>query len=114
MADLLNSSENRHRKGKDVKRVIFLLTKPPNSERAKLCFRLIEQSKNAVLYLAGDGIHNLMSCSIEVLPHNSIYACKEDMDARSVHSEDAAILLDDFYEQLVKDMMLWSDQAYAF
>jgi tRNA 2-thiouridine synthesizing protein B len=114
MVDLLSTIDNFHREEKDVKRVIFLLTKPPNSERTKLCFRLIEQSKNAVLYLAGDGIYNLMSCSIEVLPKHSIFACKEDMDARGVQSEDAVILFDDFYEQMVKDMMLWSDRVYAF
>jgi tRNA 2-thiouridine synthesizing protein B len=112
--DLLSSSDNCYKKEKDVKRVFFLLTKPPHSERAKLCFRLMEQSKNAVLYLAGDGIYNLMSCSIDVLPQNSIYACKEDMDARGVQLEDAVISLDDFYEQMVNDMMLWSDQVYAY
>jgi tRNA 2-thiouridine synthesizing protein B len=113
MVDNLSSSDNCHREGMNVKRVVFLLTKPPHSEKAKLCFRLIEQSKNAVLYLAGDGIYNLMNSSVEVLPLHSIFACKEDMDARGVQSEAAVISLDDFYEQLVKDMML-SDRVYAF
>lgn len=93
---------------------VFLLTKPPNSERAKLCIQLVERSKNAVLYLAGDGVFNLLDPSVEALQLDSVYACKEDMDARGVQPEDTAISLVEFYEQLVEDMMVWSDKAYAF
>ncbi len=114
MRDLFSSCDICHGGENDAKRVIFLLTKPHNSDRAKLCFRLIEQSKSAVLYLAGDGVYNLMSSSIEILSKNSIYACKEDVDARGIQPTDAIILIDNFYEQLVEDMMLWSDQVYAF
>ena len=114
MLDLLSSSDNCHREGNNAERVVFLLTKPPHSERATLCFRLIKQSKNAVLYLAGDGIYNLMSCSIEILPKDSIYACMEDVDARGVQPKHVAIHLDAFYEQFVKDLMCWSDRIYVF
>ena len=108
----MSSSANRSRE--DVKSTVFLLTKPPNSERAKLCIQLVERSKNAVLYLAGDGVFNLLDPSVEALPPDSIYACKEDMDARGVQPENTAISLVDFYEQLVEDMMVRSDKVYAF
>jgi tRNA 2-thiouridine synthesizing protein B len=97
-----------------VKSTIFLLTKPPNSERAILCIKLVERSKNAVLYLAGDGVFNLLDPSIGALPPDRIYACKEDMDARGVQPEDTAISLVEFYEQLVEDMMVRSDKVYDF
>lgn len=112
MVGLLSSNANRHRD--DVKSIVFLLTKPPHSERAKLCIQLIERSKNAVLYLVGDGVFNLLNPSVEALPHDGIYACKEDMDARGVQSEDTAISVVEFYEQLVEDMMVRSDKVYAF
>ncbi len=113
MSDLLSSGDNCQIEGNEVNREVFLLTKPPHSERTALCFRLIEQSKNAVLYLAGDGVYNLMS-PLRVLPTNSIYACREDMEARGVHSIDAATSPDDFYDQLVKYMMFQSDRVYFF
>ena len=93
---------------------VFLLTKPPHSERAKLCIKLVERSKNAVLYLAGDGVFNLLDPSVEAMPPDSIYACKEDMDARGVQPENTAISLVEFYEQLVEDMMVRSEKVYAF
>lgn len=107
------SSNDNHRR-EDVKSMVFLLTEPPNSERAKLCIQLVERSKNAVLYLAGDGVFNLLNPSIEALPLDSIYACKEDMDARGVQPKDTAISLVEFYDQLVEDMMVRSDKVYAF
>lgn len=112
MLDLLSSSDNCHGKGNDAKRAIFLLTKPPNSERTTLCVRLIEQSKDPILYLAGDGVYNLVGSSIDLLAHDRIYACKEDMEARGVQSD--VILPDDFYGQLVKDIMLYSHRSYTF
>lgn len=98
----------------DAKSTVFLLTKPPNSERAKLCIQLANRSRNAVLYLAGDGVFNLLDPFVEALPPGSIYACKEDMDARGVLSEDPAISLAEFYEKLVEDIVVRSDRVYAF
>ena len=98
----------------NVKSTIFLLTKPPNSERAKLCIQLVERSKNAVLYLAGDGVFNLLDPSVKALPPGSVYACKEDLDGRGVLPEDTAISLVEFYEQLAEEMMVRSDKVYAF
>ncbi len=112
MVGLLSSSVNRSRD--DLKNTVYLLTKPPHSERAKLCIQLVGRSKNAVLYLAGDGVFNLLDPSVEALPPAHIYACKEDMDARGVQQENTAISLVDFYEQLVEDMMVRSEKVYAF
>jgi len=108
----LSSNANRYRV--NVKSIVFLLTKPPQSERAKLCIQLVERSKNAVLYLVGDGVFNLLNPSFQALPPDRIHACKEDMDARGVQPEDTAISLVEFYEQLVEDMMVRSDKVYAF
>lgn len=108
----MSGSASRSRE--DVKSTVYLLTKPPNSERAKLCIQLVNRSKKAVLYLAGDGVFNLLGPSVEFLPHGSVYACKEDMDARGVQPVDTAVSLIEFYEQLVEDMMMRSDKVYAF
>ena len=108
----MRSSANRN--GEDVKSTVFLLTKPPNSERAKLCIQIVERSKNAALYLAGDGVFNLLDSSVEALSPGSIYACKEDMEARGVQPRDTAMSLVEFYEQLVEDIMVRSDKVYAF
>lgn len=96
-------------------KIIILLTKPPHSERAKLCFRLIEGSKGScILYLAGDGVFNLLSQSIGILPKDCIFACREDMDARGMQLENTAISLVDFYERLVENMMSRTCKVYAF
>jgi len=94
---------------------IFLLTKPPNSDRTRACFQLIENSKNAVLYLAGDGIYNLPDvASLRALPKQSILVCKEDLEARGVQAEGRASVPENFYELLVKDMMLEGSRIYTF
>jgi tRNA 2-thiouridine synthesizing protein B len=98
----------------NAKSTVFLLTQPPNSVRAKLCIQLARRSKNAILYLVGDGVFNLLNSSVGVLLPDRIYACKEDMDARGVQPVDTGIMLVDFYEQLVADMMVRSDKVYAF
>jgi tRNA 2-thiouridine synthesizing protein B len=114
MSDFYSSIDNCHGEGNSAKRAIFLLTKPPGNDRARLCFRLMKLSKNPILYLAGDGVYNLLNRPIDYLHHDSIYACKEDMDARGVQSTNAIILIDNFYESFVKDIMYFSDRVYAF
>jgi sulfur transfer complex TusBCD TusB component (DsrH family) len=109
-----SSCESQHRDEGDFKKEVFFLTKPQHSDRAKLCFLLMEGSKNPVLYLAGDGVFNLLGSSIEGLPQGSVHACREDMSARGVQSVDLAISIKDFFEQLVKDVMLRSDRVYTF
>lgn len=111
-----NSSctEYLHEEG-TTRRTIFLLTRPQDSERTKLCFRLIEKSNNPVLYLAGDGVYNLLSGNLDFLAHERIYACKEDMEARGVvNPADAISLPCDFYGHFVKDVMLCSHRLYTF
>jgi tRNA 2-thiouridine synthesizing protein B len=108
----LSSSANRSRE--NVKSTVYLLTKPSNSERTKLCIQLVKRSKNAVLYLAGDGVFNLLDPSFEALPPDNVYASKEDIDARGVQPKNTTISLVDFYEQLVEDMMERSNKVYAF
>ena len=93
---------------------IFLLTKPPNHERATLCWKLIAQSENAVLYLAGDGVYNLFCSAINDIPRERILACKEDVEARGVQVEERAIVLIDFYGQMVKDIMDEKNQLFTF
>ena len=102
-----------------LRRHIFLLTKPPGSERTKLCLRLVERTEDAVLYLAGDGVFNLLGDSPKVLAvamqsHVRTYVCREDMQARGVKSVGAATVLDDFYDRLVADMMDDENNVYSF
>jgi len=94
-----------HEGHEEAQRMLFLLTKPPQSERTNLCIGLIEQARNAALYLAGDGVYNLIGGSVEALPHCEVFACREDMEARGVRSEVTAISQDQFYSQWVEELM---------
>jgi tRNA 2-thiouridine synthesizing protein B len=96
------------------KREIFLLTKPPHNDRTELCLKMIEHSGNAILYLVGDGVYNLMSESLEFLPSTRIFVCKEDMDARGIQTRDKAAVLVEFYEHLVEGIMWLGDRVYTF
>jgi sulfur relay protein TusB/DsrH len=96
------------------KKNIFLLSKTPSSIRGELCIKLIKQSKEAVLYLVGDGVYNLLEDSIKELPSCNIITCKEDMDARGIHSEDTVLSSDDLYDRFVAEMMNGCDMVYAF
>jgi tRNA 2-thiouridine synthesizing protein B len=94
---------------------IFLLTKPPHSDRTRLCFHLMEHTENAVLYLAGDGVYNLFKvASLKALPKEHIMVCKEDLEARGVRAEGMANVPENFYELLVKEMMLEGSRIYTF
>lgn len=97
------------------KRGIFLLTKPPHSDRAKLCLHMIEHSENASLYLAGDGVYNMLEFdSLRAMPVKRILACKEDLEARGVRAVDGVIVPENFYLHLVKDMATEGSQIYTF
>ena len=98
------------------KREIFLLTKPPHSDRAELCFHLMERlGKNASLYLAGDGVYNLLEFDLlQAMPVKMILACKEDLEARGVRAEEGVIVPENFYEHLVKDLASEGSQIYTF
>lgn len=94
---------------------IFLLTKPPHSNRTKICLQLIERSKNAFIYLAGDGVYNLLdAASLKVLPRERIFACKEDLEARGLEAGERAIVPEDFYKLLAEDMISDGSRIYAF
>ena len=97
------------------KKEIFFLTKPHHSDRTKLCLHLMEHSKNAVLYLAGDGVYNLLeAASLGALPKDSILACKEDLEARGVQAEERATVPENFYELLVEDIISEDSRIYTF
>lgn len=99
---------------KDSRMDIFLLTKPPCSDHARLCLRLIARSENAVLYLAGDGVYNLLEKALEALPRDRVLACREDLEARGVQAGDNTTVPADFYERLVNDAMSKSSRIYTF
>ena len=98
----------------EKKREIFLLTKPPYNDRTRLCFKMIGRSENAILYLMGDGVYNLMSKSLEILPKEKIFACKEDMDARGIQAKEKVTILVYFHEHFVEDIMGLSRHVYTF
>jgi len=93
---------------------IFLLTKPPHSDRARLCLQLVALSGNAVLYLAGDGVYNLLSEPPAALPSERILACQEDLQARGVLADEIATVPVDFYELLIDDVMSETARVYTF
>jgi tRNA 2-thiouridine synthesizing protein B len=93
---------------------IFLLTKPPNHDRARLCWKLIAQSKNPVLYLAGDGVYNLFCSAIKEISREKIFVCREDVEARGVQVNEGALVLSYFYEQMAEDIMDEKNQVFTF
>jgi tRNA 2-thiouridine synthesizing protein B len=94
---------------------IFLLTKPPHSDRTKLCLHLMEDLENAVLYLAGDGVYNLLEASsLEALSKENILACEEDLKSRGVQAEGKVTVSVDFYKRLVDEMMRENSRIYVF
>ncbi|OPY56574.1 MAG: hypothetical protein A4E49_00194 [Methanosaeta sp. PtaU1.Bin112] len=94
---------------------VFLLTKPPRSDRTELCLQLAEGSIDSILYLAGDGVYNLLEVeSLQGFVVKRIMACKEDLMARGVEAKELAIVPENFYEHLVKDMLLSDNKIYTF
>jgi tRNA 2-thiouridine synthesizing protein B len=109
---------------------IFLLTKTPQSERTKLCLRLLAKSQDSMVYLAGDGVYNLLGRddpgsirqaanhadkALNVLvPMHRILACREDLVARGVSADGKATVPADFYESLVDEMMREGSRIYTF
>jgi tRNA 2-thiouridine synthesizing protein B len=95
-------------------REIFLLTKPPQSDRAKLCLRLMKRSRYAVLYLAGDGVYNLLDAAfLEALPAGAVLACREDLEARGVQAGERATVPQSFYELLVQEIVSEGSRIYT-
>ena len=95
-------------------RDVFLLTKSPKSDRSKICMRLMALSENSILYLAGDGVYNLLDDAVKALPRERILACREDLLARGVQPGMIAVIPNDFYERLIGDIMFDGSKIYAF
>ncbi|HII80611.1 MAG TPA: sulfurtransferase complex subunit TusB [Methanosarcina sp.] len=93
---------------------IFLLTKTPFSPRSELCLKLISRSGNARLYLAEDGVYHLLSGVQELIHGCTVYACKEDLEARAVNVREKVIIPDNFYSVLIEDIMEHCKRAYTF
>ena len=112
---------------------IILLTKTPQSERTRLCLRLLAGlagSVDAMVYLAGDGVYNLLGqdepdCTSQtanqlgktlsaLVPGDKIMACQEDLLARGVSADGKATVPANFYEKLVDDMMTEGNRVYTF
>jgi sulfur transfer complex TusBCD TusB component (DsrH family) len=91
---------------------LFLLTKPPGSTRAELCFKLMERSSDPVIYLFGDGVFHLLSPA--EIPADRVIICKEDASARGVPAGACAYGQDEFYDRLVHEMMETADHVYTF
>jgi len=106
------------------------LTKTPQSERTKLCLRLLASSEEAVVYLAGDGVYNLLgreeadkasqaggqagqTLASALSGRHRIIACREDLEARGVSADGKATVPADFYESLVDDMMQEGSRIYT-
>jgi tRNA 2-thiouridine synthesizing protein B len=97
------------------RRDIFILTKPPQSDRTRLCLRLMERSETAVLFLAGDGVYSLLDPAfLETLPEVRILACREDLEARGVPPGGRAAVPKSFYELLIEEIASEGSRIYAF
>jgi tRNA 2-thiouridine synthesizing protein B len=97
------------------RREIFLLTKPPHSERTELCLCLMEHSEDATLYLAGDGVYNLLQFDcLQIRPKTRILACKDDLEARGVSVREDVIVPENFYQLLVEEMISDGSRIYTF
>jgi sulfur relay protein TusB/DsrH len=93
---------------------VFLLTKPPQSEKSKLCLDLLARSERSSLYLAGDGVYHLLMISLERPGSCEVRACKEDVAARGIVPRRRAEVLKNFYESLVGDVMERKGNLFTF
>ncbi|MGB9928180.1 MAG: sulfurtransferase complex subunit TusB [Methanosarcina sp.] len=92
---------------------VFLLTKSPATVRAELCIKLALRSGNARIYLTADGVYHLLS-GIEDLQNCKIYACRDDLEARGIRPGKKVVVPDDFYADLIKDLMETCRHNYTF
>jgi tRNA 2-thiouridine synthesizing protein B len=94
-------------------RDIFLLTRPPKSERTELCLRLMGNCEDPVLYLAGDGVYNLLDEALMGKWPGKVMACKEDLEARGLQAGDGVRVPEDFYQLLVEEMVAEGSRIYS-
>jgi tRNA 2-thiouridine synthesizing protein B len=72
-------------------------------------------SENAALYLAGDGVYNLLEAAFPGRsPKKRVLACKEDLEARGVQAGEGVIVPENFYELLAVDMFSKGSRIYSF
>ena len=70
---------------------------------------------NPVLYLAGDGVYNLLEAThLKSHPGVAILACQEDLLARGIQAGEAANVTEGFYRLLVEDMASDDCHIYVF
>jgi tRNA 2-thiouridine synthesizing protein B len=93
---------------------VYLLTKPPGSERSELCMKLLARSQRSKLYLVGDGVYHLLDGGGVFPPSCEVRACKEDVAARGVVARIRAEVTEEFYEILVEDMMEGDGRFFTF
>ena len=93
---------------------IFLLTRPPKCERTELCLRLMEHGEDPVLYLAGDGVYNLLDEALMEKWPGRVLACKEDLEARGLQAGEGVRVPEDFYQLLVEVMAAEGSRIYTF
>ena len=93
---------------------IFLLIRPPKCERTELCLRLMEHGEDPVLYLAGDGVYNLLDEALMEKWPGRVLACKEDLEARGLQAGEGVRVPEDFYQLLVEVMAAEGSRIYAF
>ena len=93
---------------------IFLLTRPPKSERTELCLRLMKHGEDPVLYLAGDGVYNLLDEALMEKWPGRVLACKEDLEARGLQAGEGVRVPEDFYQLLVEVMAAEGSRIYTF
>ena len=90
------------------------MTKPPQSERAELCLRLMGHCEDPVLYLTGDGVYNLLDEGLMGEWPGRVLACKEDLEARGLQAGEGVNVPEDFYQLLVQEMMAEGSRIYSF
>ena len=90
------------------------MTKPPQSERAELCLRLMEHSEDPVLYLAGDGVYNLLDEALMREWPGKVMACNADLEARGLQAGEGVNVPEDFYQLLVEEMVAEGSRIYSF
>ena len=90
----------------------FILTKPPGSTRAELCFALMKRSADPKLYLIGDGVFHLVKP--DGIPAGKVITCKDDALTRGVSAGEGAYARDEFYDLLVTGMMENPGHVYSF
>lgn len=93
---------------------VFLLTKPPGSDRSELCMKLLSRRERARLYLAGDGVYHLLNQTIDLPLSCEVFASREDVVARGVVARIRAEVTEEFYEILVEDVMEGDGRFFNF